>query len=155
MSAVVSLGEVVGEIDVPVSGCTTYVNRKTGEVVVVTEEDSLLLGDDVDEEDLPDWQAEILPKLREATTSEDYIVFSIREELDEYRLMESFALAVEDSEVSARLQRALQGRGAFRYFKDVADEHDLLEAWYEHRQRSLEEAVAGWLERNGIEFTRP
>ena len=33
MSAVVSLHEVVEELDVPVSECSTYLNRKTGEVV--------------------------------------------------------------------------------------------------------------------------
>lgn len=155
MSAVVSLHEVVEELDVPVSECSTYLNRKTGVVVVVTEEDSMLLGEDVDEDELSEWQVERLSELREVTTSEDYVLFSLQDDFDEYRLMERFIAALEDREVAAKLQRSIQGRGAFRYFKDTAREHGLLDDWFDHRQQALEELVAEWLEDNGIEFTRP
>jgi len=155
MSAVVSLQEVVEELDVPVSECSTYVNRKTGVVVVVTEEDSMLLDDDVDEKELPEWQVERLSELREVTTSEDYLLFSLQDDFEEYRLMERFIAALEDRDVATKLQRAIQGRGAFRHFKDAAREHGLLDDWFECRQQALEELVAEWLEENGIEFTRP
>lgn len=157
MSGVPSLRELIDELDLGVEGTTTYVHRKTGEVVLVTEDMSRVtsLHEDVDEESLADWERAMLPKLREATTSEDYAVFSLGEELDEYRLMERFIRTVEDERVSAQLQRAIQGRGAFRHFKDVAREHGLLDAWFEYRDGAVEEVVARWLEDNGIPFTRP
>ena len=150
MSPALSLREVVAEIDVPVSDCTTYVNRKTGKVVVVTEEDFQQLDDELEGDDTED-----LRELREATTSEDWIAFSLHEEVDEYHLMERFAAGVEDVKVAAKLLRAIQGRGAFRYFKDTASDHGLLDEWYQYRDRALEEAVARWLDANGIEYARP
>jgi hypothetical protein len=65
--------------------------------------------------------------------------------------MEDFIRTVDDAAIRARLSRAIEGRGAFRRFKDVCAEHELLEKWhaYEH-ERQLEEA-RGWLESIGIE----
>ena len=149
MSFPVSLREVIEEIDVPVRG-TAYLSRKTGKVLFLPDDD---LG--LDDEDLAGDDAEELRELKEGTSSENYVEFSLHEELDEYGLMARFAAAVENAQLAARLDRALQGRGAFRRFKDVAGDHGLLDQWYEYRDRALEEEVARWLDENGIAYTRP
>ena len=52
-----------------------------------------------------------------------------------YRDMADFAEGVSDDRAARRLARAIQGRGAFRRFKDeLHEEHpELLPAWYEFR----------------------
>jgi len=52
-----------------------------------------------------------------------------------YRDMADFAAGVSDDRAGRRLGRAIQGRGAFRRFKDdLHEEHpELLPAWYEFR----------------------
>ncbi len=67
-----------------------------------------------------------------------------------YRDMELFIDRVEDPRLADRLARSIQGRGAFRRFKDVlADWPDLLEGWYgftDERQRGRARA---WLAAEG------
>jgi len=164
MGVVVSLSEVASEWDVPSDEWTVFISRKTGEVVPVGEEEAALVESMVDPgslaeaeelaEQLPDWQAEMLPKLVAVLNGDEFLALPSKHDLDAYGLMERFSAAVEDARVSTKLLRAIQGRGAFRRFKDTAAEHGLLERWYDYRQQALEELLAEWLTENGFEFTR-
>jgi hypothetical protein len=53
----------------------------------------------------------------------------------------------------SELLRAIQGRGAFRRFKDLAGRLGLLEAWYEHQRKQLEVIAIDWCRENGISYT--
>jgi hypothetical protein len=64
-----------------------------------------------------------------------------------YQDMADFAEGLSDERAGRRLSRAIQGRGAFRRFRDELDEEypDLLPAWYAFRDaRGLRRAVE-WL----------
>jgi len=164
MGIVVSLREVATGWDVPSDEWTAFISRKAGEVVPVGEEEAALVESMVDPgslaeaeelaEHLPDWQAEMLPKLVAVLNGDEFLALPSKYELDEYALMERFSAAVDPPSVSTKLLRAIQGRGAFRRFKDTAAEHGLLERWYDYRQSALEEFLAEWLTENGFEFTR-
>lgn len=70
----VSLDAVADELDDLMDDSTAYVNRKTGEVMTLSvDEASLVEEEDFDEEDLPDWERELIPKIREILESEDWI----------------------------------------------------------------------------------
>ena len=70
-----------------------------------------------------------------------------------YRDMQHFIATVQDDRLKERLWQAIQGRGAFRCFRDVLARHpDEQDRWYDfgdacQRQRALE-----WLESEGIEL---
>jgi hypothetical protein len=67
--------------------------------------------------------------------------------------MELFIRRVEDEGLQDRLWRAIQGRGAFRMFKDVLlDYPDVRERWFAFRDARHEERARAWLERHGIEL---
>lgn len=69
-------------------------------------------------------------------------------------MMERFAVGVTDAAASALLRRAIQGRGAFRYFKDSIHDLGLAQDWYAYRDRRYEEIAIAWCEAKGIEYTR-
>jgi hypothetical protein len=48
--------------------------------------------------------------------------------------------------------RAIQGRGAFRYFKDMVDRYGLRDEWFEFKERALKEIAREALEEAGIPF---
>ena len=74
VSMVVALKDVVDAMDLPNDEWTSYLNSKTGEIVTVTDEDRDLAEDeDLDEMDLPQWQRESLPKVRQALESEEFL----------------------------------------------------------------------------------
>ena len=62
MAARVKLRDVIDAMDLPNQDWQSYLNRDTGEIVTVTDEDRALVEDDADLDDLPDWQREALPK---------------------------------------------------------------------------------------------
>lgn len=72
----------------------------------------------------------------------------------EYRWMEEFAGTVGDARLRDRLEVALDGRGAFRRFKNVLlDAPDERERWFAFRDARLRTATREWLAEHGIEPT--
>lgn len=67
-----------------------------------------------------------------------------------YRDLVLFIDLVEDPHLADRLGRAIQGRGAFRRFKDVlADSPDLLERWYGFSDERHRGRARAWLAAEG------
>jgi hypothetical protein len=64
-----------------------------------------------------------------------------------YQDMADFAETITDERAGRRLARAIQGKGAFRRFKDeLHDEHpDLLPAWYAFRDARATRRAVQWL----------
>ena len=149
----VRLCEIVEAMDMQFDEVTTWLHRPTGKLVVVTD-DALRATEDGDDPGELDW---ILPEEREAAQalvegSDDYIALPDGLEINEYRMMERFALNVDDADASRELERAIQGKGAFRYFKDTVHRLGLRDAWHAHRDREYEEVARAWCEDNGIEL---
>ena len=70
MAAIVSLRDVIDEMEIMSDEATSYINRKTGELITLTDEISAMAEDPDDAEEVAEWQKEILPKAREVAVSE-------------------------------------------------------------------------------------
>jgi len=154
MPLVVSLRGVVNEMDVFSDEHTAYINRKTGELITLTEEDRSLLEDEEPSEDLPEWQQEMIPKIRELLESDDFIELPSKFDIHEWSIMERFCSSVEDPDQREQLLNAIHGSGAFRYFKDTIHRLGIADPWYRFRDAALEEIAIDFLEANGIAFKR-
>ncbi|MCI0633274.1 MAG: UPF0158 family protein, partial [Actinobacteria bacterium] len=74
----------------------------------------------------------------------------------EYGWMAEFTATVGDARLRDRLEVALDGRGAFRRFKNVLlDAPDERERWFAFRDARLHDAARDWLAEQGIEPTTP
>jgi hypothetical protein len=69
-----------------------------------------------------------------------------------YRDMADFAEEIHDERAGRRLARAIQGRGAFRHFKNELDEEypHLLPAWYAFRDTRAHRRAVEWLADNSL-----
>ena len=69
-----------------------------------------------------------------------------------YQDMADFAEALTDERAGRRLGRAIQGKGAFRRFKDELHEEypDLLPAWYAFRDARARRRAVQWLADNSL-----
>ena len=69
-----------------------------------------------------------------------------------YQDMADFADTITDERAGRRLTRAIQGKGAFRRFKDELQEEypELLSAWYEFRDVRAERRAVQWLADNSL-----
>ena len=151
MAAVVSLRDIVEALDLPRDDWAAYLNPDTGEVVVVSEEDERLV-EEGEADGLPDWQREILPKVRQALESGRFLKLPDRFEIHEWSIMERFALERADDRQRADLLKAIRGSGAFRYFRDTIRRLGIEDQWYRFRDATLEAIAKEWLEANNISY---
>lgn len=70
---------------------------------------------------------------------------------EQYRWMERFIATVEDDELRRRLNIAIDGKGAFRRFKDALMSHPVdRERWFAFRSERLRACMESWLTAHGI-----
>jgi hypothetical protein len=143
----VRLADIVDGMEMHSDETTFYLHRPTGRVIAIS--DQAFTATDEDDEELV--EPEELAEAREVLArGEDYLALPDRYEIDEYRMMERFASGIADPGSQDQLVSALQGRGAFRRFKDEVLRLDLAEKWYAYR--SDEGVARDWCEVNGVEL---
>ena len=152
MGLPVSIREVVEAIDLPNNDWHSYLNAETGEIVTVTDEDRRLVEDREDPDNLPDWQREMLPKVREALESDRFLELPGSFEIHEWSIMEEFAASVTSELLRGEILEALRGRGAFRMFRSTIRRLGIENDWYRHRDMAFERVAKEWLEANGVPY---
>jgi len=147
----VSLQSVVNEMDIPSDEMTAYINKKTGELFTVSEEETRIIeAGNEDDEFIPQWQKEILPKVREVLESDDFVALPDKFEIHEYSIMERFCLSLPDEAMQNELLHAIRGSGAFRRFKDAIYRKEIQDDWYRFRNEALKRIATDFLESEGI-----
>jgi hypothetical protein len=118
----------------------SYVDARTGEVVVVVE----------GEPAAPELRARIVSAI------DQFVKIEPASSREQYRWMEQFVAMVEDPALRERLLIAIDGKGAFRRFKDVLINHPVeRERWFSYRAGLLHWQMQVWIEREQIESTEP
>jgi Uncharacterised protein family (UPF0158) len=147
----VQLKEVVFQLEIGGDACRGYVNRKTGEVVSVTEE----VRHAVETDDPPEggWLLEAWQDGKRVLDDADFIALPSQYDIHEYAIMERFCLSQDDDRLRDRLLDAIRGRGAFRRFKDLAYKTRIEQDWYRYRDAALKRIAADFLEAHNIPFT--
>jgi hypothetical protein len=153
MPVIVSLTDVVDEMESVSVTRTAYLNRLTGELITLSDEEVRLAESEADPEDLAPWEEEFLPKIREVLGNEDHLALPDSFEINEYRTMERFCLEVEDEDLREELLTAIRGRGAFRMFREVVNRRGIQDSWHRFRRAVLERIAVEWLEAHGIGYT--
>ena len=74
-------------------------------------------------------------------------------DIDEYNIMVSFAEAVPNKRKSELLSDALDGKGAFRRFRDTIDRLGLDDDWYAFKKLAYIEIARQWCEEHGLDYT--
>jgi hypothetical protein len=152
MSVKVKLSEIVEALSIQRSDWQSYLDPETGEVVTVTDEEREMIEDGEDEDNLPDWQLEMMPKLREAIESDRYLPLPNSLDIHEWSIMLRFAQRRSSDQQSNELMEALHGTGAFRMFRATIHRLGIEKEWYRFRDAALEEMAKDWLEDHGIAY---
>jgi len=115
-----------------------YLDLETGEILFLSE-----YGDDKETEKLRD---------RVDDKRERYERIPKVESYEGYRDMEDFIATVEDEHLAELLEVAINGKGAFRRFKDVLLRYpEERERWFRFRDERMQEKAMEWL--NDISVT--
>jgi hypothetical protein len=147
-----------------------YLDVETGEVIFLTDEAHDLweriyksyygeVSEKVDwekafaEEGIGDWQGELvlLADAVEAGLGTRFISIPKVDSHEGFEDMEDFTARVSSQRVQERLERALDGRGPFRNFKNVLlDFPAERERWFRFKGERDRRRVLDWLEEEGI-----
>lgn len=132
-----------------------YLDTETGQVIVLSEEAARHAeeDDDIKIQELPDWQkAEIEIAQNIQNNNDDrYINIPEKPTYESYGLMVDFTEIVEDELLRDKLNIALDGKGAFRRFKNVLKEYpDYEKKWFAFKATKMDEEVRDWLNTIGI-----
>ncbi len=124
-------------------GIDSYLHLPTGAVLTISSED-------------PD----IVVKKRQISDAvNDYLKIEPASSREQYRWMETFVGSVgspDDDTLRKRLRMAIDGKGAFRRFKDVLLGYpSQREHWFEYRSTHLRWHIKNWLKTVDIEPTIP
>ena len=132
-----------------------YLDKETGEVIVISEETFRYAEEEGKvREDLHDWQKEDIKLAKDIlfNNPDSYICIPKRLSYEGYNLMVEFAEKVEDELLREKLSIALDGKGAFRRFKNViADYPDYRQKWFTFKDERINKKVIEWLNSMGIE----
>lgn len=105
--------------------------------------------------DGPDWQKDMILEADRVEQGHGtrYIRVEREDPYEDYRDMERFIRRVEDVRLRERLWDAIQGRGAFRRFKDLLARHpQVQEQWYAFKNAQVRERAAEWLDLHDLEL---
>ncbi|NIS71984.1 MAG: hypothetical protein GTO12_24570 [Proteobacteria bacterium] len=155
MSVPVKLSEIVDGMEFQTNELSNYLNRKTGEVFPIGDEEFSAAEEGDSLEDCPEWQQEVIEVARailDDEKGETYIELPSKFDIHEYGIMEEFCLSISDEKISESLYRAIKGRGAFGRFKDGIHRFGVAEDWYEYRDEALKKIAKEWCEANNVEY---
>jgi hypothetical protein len=131
-----------------------YLNLQTGEVLPLPEEALQSAEEGKELEALPEWERKLYKKAEEILSSPPdgpWVRIPTLPSWEVYDEMVAFAESVEDEQLRALLEVALQGKGAFRRFKDVLARYpEERKRWFAKKDAFLLTQVASWLESLGV-----
>lgn len=80
----------------------------------------------------------------EAFDGDDYLALPGTEEIDDYGIMVTFIEQLPAGPAQDQLTRSIQGRGAFRYFRDTVARLNLEADWYAAQDQAYRELAQAW-----------
>jgi hypothetical protein len=147
-----------------------YLDLETGQVIAITDEireELDAIYEEIDEHgaaedsfaaaleqrNLPEWMRQALDEADQVEQGYGtrYIAVPEADSRESYRAMEDFIDTVADRRLQAQLAHAIQGRGAFRHFKDALVVHPgERERWFAFSSARIRQRMLAWLEDEGI-----
>jgi hypothetical protein len=132
----VQLSEIIDAIDFTDDNTEYYLDRETGEIVMINDE--IMDRSECEE-------------LSEQLDEHGFYRLPSQFDIDDYRTMERFISTLSGS-AADKLSRAISGRGAFRRFKDMVIDLGLSDQWYKFLDDAHRSVAIRWCEEKDLEW---
>ena len=83
---------------------------------------------------------------------EKSIILPTQYEINEYQIMADFIEIIENEKIKEKLQNIIQGKGAFRRFKDYCFQVNIIQDWYRFKEKKYKEIAIEWCKQNGLKY---
>jgi len=153
MKARVKLSDIIDGLESQSDESASFMDTKTGEVVLMTDYAMRAAEDDEPIEDVPDWERELVEIAREILAETGrYIQLPTKYDIDEYSIMENFCMSLDKKEIGDILYDLISGSGTFRRFKDTVYKYGVEDEWHKYHENVIKEIAIEWCRHNNIEF---
>ena len=82
----------------------------------------------------------------------NYISLPSLYDINEFKMMEKFINMLDDDYIKDKLQHAISGKGAFRYFSDLVFTMGIRREWLAFRHSAYKSCAIDFCENNGLEY---
>ncbi|MBN2592232.1 MAG: hypothetical protein JXA81_01905 [Sedimentisphaerales bacterium] len=153
MAIRVKLDDIIEGLESQSDESFSFLDKKTGEVILMTDYAMRAAEENEPLEDVPDWEREMVLIAREilAETGQ-YLQLPTQYDIDEYSIMESFCTSLDRREIGDILYDLISGSGAFRRFKDAVYKYRVEDEWNIYRENAIKEIAIEWCRQNDIEL---
>ncbi|GAA0117038.1 UPF0158 family protein [Clostridium senegalense] len=149
----INLNELLEIYNMEIDDVKNLYNKEEGTIILISQEDIKAVEEGKKVEDFDEWKEEIiLNALDYKTNKNNYIEFPRREEFDEYLSMEKFIQNCNDENLKVELNLNISGEDAFRAFKSALYRLDLIDQWYDFKDKEFLKFLAQWCNKNEIEY---
>lgn len=131
----VNLSKIIEGLEMVNDGIDCYYNPK---------KDEIFLSNIGEYEDLSEDELDEL--------FEKSIILPTQYEINEYQIMVDFIDTICNIDIKNNLHRLIQGKGAFRRFKDYCIEANIIQDWYNYREEKYKEIAINWCKENDLEY---
>lgn len=153
MTISVKLESIVEFMEAQSDFTTSYLNRESGLLYTISDEDFEHAEENEDWEDLAEWETENIEIAKEILETDMYIPLPDLYAMDEYAIMERFVRTVKDEATREDLVAGMQGQGAFRRFKETVYANHLEKKWFLFRDDAIREIARDWCQENDVMFS--
>ena len=150
----VKLQDVIDALGMSEDPNSYFLDRRTGEIELITEDVWSAAENDELISTYPEWQRSLILKAREIQNTDHFVELPGKSDIDSYGIMEQFCTEYPNRRISDKLSAAIKGKGAFRRFRDMITDLGIQDEWNRFELQSFEDIAVEWLEAEGIPFTR-
>ena len=137
-SPTIKLSVVMEAVEMASDMGTYYYDLDEEEIVYLSEDSGYWCDEDKELAELKDMDWE------------RFIELPGQREIHEYQMMEDYIEELQNEKLQSELYRAIQGRGAFRRFKDKIRYAGVEKEWYEFQNKAYREFALRWCKENNI-----
>ncbi len=148
----VSLKEIFNCLSELMDFTSAFLDKRSGEVVVISEDEAQAAEDGENLDEYPDWERAIIRRAKEIEDTDHYLALPTRFDINEHEIMREFCDSMPSDPLRDELLQGISGTGAFRRFREICHQRDLTAAWHRFRDHALATLARSWLEENGIAF---
>ena len=169
MAIVVSLRDMVDELQTLSHESNAYLKKSTGKVVTIRDDDFDMVRsmeeifDEIKEDEefesddgssgYSDLETEFFQDVKNVMLlDDDYLKLPSKFDIHEYEIMERFGLSVSNEKISDILLSRIRGSGAFRRFRDTIYQYGIEEDWFRFRDDAYKEIAISWLKNHGFDY---
>lgn len=145
----IKLNDIIDAVQFHSDEFFSYIDKRTNTVCLISQEAFSLA--EYSKDDYPEWMSNMIQLAKAySEDSTNFIELPSQYDVDEYSMMQNFAFSLSSENHKENLLIALQGKGAFRRFKEVVIYLGIANKWHQYRDKQYKEFILEWCETEGI-----